>query len=453
MYQREAMWIQFNGSFSDYPKAIKVAVGKVNAVSGATWNQTIDTNRDAKQDYVVVPDQPWLDGIASGDGFVQQFVAMPLGLGYTVEHQVTGKEEFGGIQICIYNANEAKRKEHFEEKERQRLEQERIENERLEKQRQERMRVESENRRREQYSMVHSTSSIGGGGMVQPQMFFGAQQPMPTSAPLSRMSTSGPPPPPSAPQYNAPMAPTSNTGIVPRNDALFDAPVMEKSLMKKSKESKSESMSHARKRSAPVQEEARQMPVMQESEQQSFFVDEDIADVMDSGDRQVNTQQARELGIAAGGRMKQQITKDPYGAEFWDQENTSRIFVHIVNSTMFQQITGRRPPETPISAQTYTQHRYPWYDMYNEDGVAPTGAFNNIKSVRDIDQERYPAPQQNDNTVPINGNQVHVIKKQSQYDHLLEVLHEMGLFEDDKNIMLLERYKGNVDQVINAYFG
>src|SRR5215470_3778380 len=55
--------------------------------------------RAEPQDYVVVPDQPWLDGINAGDGYVRQFVAMPLGLGYTVEGQVTGAEEFGGIQL------------------------------------------------------------------------------------------------------------------------------------------------------------------------------------------------------------------------------------------------------------------------------------------------------------------------------------------------------------------
>ncbi|THC94159.1 hypothetical protein EYZ11_006367 [Aspergillus tanneri] len=54
-----------------------------------------------KQDYVVVPEQQWLDGIAVGPGIVRQFVSMPLGAGYTVEGQVTGKEKFGSIQIEV----------------------------------------------------------------------------------------------------------------------------------------------------------------------------------------------------------------------------------------------------------------------------------------------------------------------------------------------------------------
>lgn len=41
-----------------------------------------------KQDYVVVPKQPWLDGIATSPGIVKQFVAVPYGSGYSIERQV-----------------------------------------------------------------------------------------------------------------------------------------------------------------------------------------------------------------------------------------------------------------------------------------------------------------------------------------------------------------------------
>ena len=37
------------------------------------------------QNYCALPKQLWLDGINCGDGYVRQFVAMPLGKGYTVE--------------------------------------------------------------------------------------------------------------------------------------------------------------------------------------------------------------------------------------------------------------------------------------------------------------------------------------------------------------------------------
>ncbi|KIW90985.1 uncharacterized protein Z519_08768 [Cladophialophora bantiana CBS 173.52] len=53
------------------------------------------------QVYVVVPGQNWLDGICVAPRVVRQFVAMPLGSGYTVEGQKTGKEKHGGLRIEI----------------------------------------------------------------------------------------------------------------------------------------------------------------------------------------------------------------------------------------------------------------------------------------------------------------------------------------------------------------
>src|SRR6185312_8054871 len=46
--------------------------------------------------------QPWLDGICAGKGTIRQFVATPLGMGYTVEGQVSGEERFGGVQIKVF---------------------------------------------------------------------------------------------------------------------------------------------------------------------------------------------------------------------------------------------------------------------------------------------------------------------------------------------------------------
>ena len=39
---------------------------------------------------------------ASAKDVVRQFVAMPLGSGYSVEEQITGKAEHGGLQILVY---------------------------------------------------------------------------------------------------------------------------------------------------------------------------------------------------------------------------------------------------------------------------------------------------------------------------------------------------------------
>ncbi|MBL1103982.1 hypothetical protein JK361_05065 [Streptomyces sp. 5-8] len=94
VYLREAMWLSFAGTTE--PAALQVGVGKVCAVSGKPWRNGL-TRRP--QNYVVLPRQPWLDGINSGKGTVRQFVAVPLGLGATVEGQVTGEEVWGGVQL------------------------------------------------------------------------------------------------------------------------------------------------------------------------------------------------------------------------------------------------------------------------------------------------------------------------------------------------------------------
>lgn len=96
MYQSEAMWIHFGG---DYPFAVKIATGKINAVTGEDWSLGI--NRDP-QDYVVVTEQSWLDGYCVESGIIRQFVAMPLGKGYTAEDQITGDGRQGGVQLIAY---------------------------------------------------------------------------------------------------------------------------------------------------------------------------------------------------------------------------------------------------------------------------------------------------------------------------------------------------------------
>jgi hypothetical protein len=123
MYQAEAMWIRFH---SRYPFAVKIATGKINAVSGEAWTphlqsigqpngQALDRAGymqsltsapripvNGAQDYVTIPDQPWLDGFNVGNGQIRQFVAMPLGDGYTVEEQITGEAIHGGLQLIVY---------------------------------------------------------------------------------------------------------------------------------------------------------------------------------------------------------------------------------------------------------------------------------------------------------------------------------------------------------------
>lgn len=102
MYQAEAMWIKLASAktmLRRYPCAVKIAAGKINAVTGDPWSEPLSAE---PQDYVVAPSQLWLDGFSVARGQVRQFVAMPLGQGHTVEEQLSGAGEYGGLQIVVY---------------------------------------------------------------------------------------------------------------------------------------------------------------------------------------------------------------------------------------------------------------------------------------------------------------------------------------------------------------
>ncbi len=97
MWQSEACWIKFDGR---YPFLVKVGVGNVDAVTGGTWSEKPDFERE---DYFEVPEQPWLDGFHVASDKVRQFVAAPLGSGYTVEEQLAaGVAVGGGVRIAAY---------------------------------------------------------------------------------------------------------------------------------------------------------------------------------------------------------------------------------------------------------------------------------------------------------------------------------------------------------------
>lgn len=97
IYQAEALWINFDAP-RWRPMAIKVGAGMVNAVSADPLDAEL---RAGREDYLVTPPQPWLDGFKTGEGTISQFVAMPLGRGVTVEGQLTGTEAVGGLQLLV----------------------------------------------------------------------------------------------------------------------------------------------------------------------------------------------------------------------------------------------------------------------------------------------------------------------------------------------------------------
>lgn len=219
MYQREALWMSFHAA-EWRPNAVKIGIGKINAISGKPWQEKLQRGRE---DYIVVPDQPWLDGINAGEGIVRQFVAMPIGMGYTVEGQLTGKEEFGGIQIIAYD---------------------------------------------------------------------------------------------------------------PKPGRFPDRP-----------------------------------PRQERSDDVMYCMSAPCC--------------VAEMGIAAGGRLTQKIHPDAYGIDTWDEQNSGRVYVHIVNSTMYREITGEEPPATPVTAREYADHGLPWFALYDE-GKGDIGASAELAGVKGV---------------------------------------------------------------------
>jgi hypothetical protein len=217
MYQAEAMWLNFS-SPADYPFAVKIAAGKINAVSGEPWCEGL--HRDP-QDYCAVPGQPWLDGFCVEKGIIRQFVAAPLGAGATVEEQLTGAAEHGGLQIQVHPLKvKVWEREHAPAKRRE-----------------------------------------------MPQIDYCAALPM-------------------------------------------------------------------------------------------------------------------AMGLAPGGRMRQEIYRDRRDLADWDQRLRARCFVHIASSLAWRGITGELPPSPPPTREDYAGNGLPWFDYYDAELKALGGAaaFQDLKS-------------------------------------------------------------------------
>ena len=211
MYRAEALWLHFRTAGerafprTGYPFAIKIAAGRINAVTGEPWTDSL--NRDP-QDYLVAPDQPWLDGFCVEKGVVRQFVAMPAGEGWSVEEQITGEAEWGGIQILVHPM------------------------------------------KREHYVALRRP------------------EPFPTMA-----------------------------------------------------------------CACPA-----------------------------------------DMGLAAGGRMRQEIYEDPHPFDAWDLRHRARCFVTLVEAGHWFALTGELPPTPPPSAKDYAEAGLPWFDWYDADRRALEGA-------------------------------------------------------------------------------
>lgn len=229
MRRTEALWLGFEAPWWR-PHALKVGIGGFDAISGEPFDaEGLSTD---PQDYVVIPEQPWLDGINCGDGFIRQFVAVPLGEGLTVEAQLSGREVEGGLTLSLF-------------------------------------------------------------------------EPRPGRFPL---------------------------------EAPFD----------------------------------------------------------DMGFGAVQCC-ASSMGLGAGGRMRQEIYADEHGSDTWAPKPVRTVHVDLVDSLAFEAVTGLPAPQPVLSARDYTEHGFPWFDLFEpgKRDIAAAGRLAAVRSVADLegrDEDPLPIP-------------------------------------------------------------
>jgi hypothetical protein len=103
LHDTQAMWMSFTPR---HPVALLVGAGGTNALNGEELGTSL-----AKDNYVVAPPQPWLDGWKDTDGTVYQFVATPYkkGKGISVAEQLMGQESrTGAIGIALFDPKDVK---------------------------------------------------------------------------------------------------------------------------------------------------------------------------------------------------------------------------------------------------------------------------------------------------------------------------------------------------------
>ena len=106
--------------------------------------------------------------------------------------------------------------------------------------------------------------------------------------------------------------------------------------------------------------------------------------------------------------MRQKIYPDPYGINTWDVNNFGYVFVHIVNSDQYQDLTGLEPPPTPISAKIYTDFGLPWFDLYDEakGDITASKKLTKVRTVREMDIEKGVSSGKDDTSIDVSESQI-----------------------------------------------
>ena len=111
-----------------------------------------------------------------------------------------------------------------------------------------------------------------------------------------------------------------------------------------------------------------------------------------------------DMGLAPGGRMRQEIYEDHRPLKHWDDEHSSRCFVHLANSLVWRAITNATPPTVPLTAKEYTDAGLPWFEYYSDQlAVEGSGILGKLKSVAQKAKAKgEPALPENESVTPEN---------------------------------------------------
>merc|ERR1712129_356670 len=97
------------------------------------------------------------------------------------------------------------------------------------------------------------------------------------------------------------------------------------------------------------------------------------------------------MGLAAGGKMKQKIYKDAKeNLGMYNVKKVTRVFVNIANGNMWNKITGKILPKSPLNPLIYKSYGYPWFELYDDgmDDLDKADNLSNIKSIKALENDK-----------------------------------------------------------------
>jgi hypothetical protein len=103
-----------------------------------------------------------------------------------------------------------------------------------------------------------------------------------------------------------------------------------------------------------------------------------------AGGKDAKSSEEPEMAMAAGGLIRQAIFRDEQGEHTWDANRTKIFNVQILNSVLFEKITGKSAAKPPMSAKEYAKLGGAFLSLGEQPGGIK-GDFKSVKSVAQLD--------------------------------------------------------------------